>query len=104
MNVALSKHIPKGSEIIHVSTATTGSNFKYHPIKMTHDNVIHKILNKLRKKQKILNYLNAEITSVNIITQKQVTGVCRLASHFKQLHKVIKLTMYIPTDCKQNEI
>jgi hypothetical protein len=44
------------------------------------------------------HYLNAEIASVNIVTKKQIAGVCWLASNLEQFHKVIKLTMYIPTD------
>jgi len=42
-------------------------------------------------------HLNAEISSVDVVTKEQVTRRRRRASDFKQFHEVVELAMYVST-------
>jgi hypothetical protein len=41
--------------------------------------------------------LYTEITSVNIVSQKEISGVGWIATNFKELHEVVVLPMNIST-------
>ena len=59
------------------------------------------VQNALKKRQiqarklKRRTYLNAEKTSVNIITQEQVSRLGWIATDFKQFHQIVVLTMNV---------
>ena len=42
--------------------------------------------------------LNTEIPSVYIVTEKQIPGLSRIATNFKEFHQIKVLAMHIATD------
>lgn len=41
-------------------------------------------------------YLNGEITTINVIAQEKITGIGWVASHLKEFHQIVELSMNIP--------
>lgn len=41
--------------------------------------------------------LNAEITTINVVTEKKISSVCRIPANFKKFHQVKVLAVYVPT-------
>jgi hypothetical protein len=40
-------------------------------------------------------YLNGKVSSIDIVSQEEVSGICRVASNLEQLHQIIVLSVYI---------
>lgn len=59
------------------------------------ENALKKRQIQARKLKRRRAYLNAEITSVDIITQEQVSRFGRIATDFKQFHQIVILTMNV---------
>jgi hypothetical protein len=38
-------------------------------------------------------YLNTEVTTVNVVTQKQVSGLGRVSANLEQLHQIVILSV-----------
>lgn len=43
-------------------------------------------------------YLDAEITTVNVVAEEKIAGLRRVASHFKKLHEIKVLSVNVATD------
>lgn len=42
-------------------------------------------------------YLDGEVSSIDIVSQEKVSGVCRVASNLEQLHQIVVLSVNIST-------
>lgn len=42
-----------------------------------------------------VSYLNTEVTTIYVVTQKQVARLSRVAADFKELHEVVVLPMNV---------
>jgi len=47
--------------------------------------------------------LNAEVSTINVVSQEEIASVGRMAANLKQLHQVIKLTVHVSTNCHQTQ-
>jgi hypothetical protein len=43
-------------------------------------------------------YLNAEVTTVNVVTEEEVACLSRVTANFEQLHEVIVLSVDVSAD------
>ena len=41
--------------------------------------------------------LNAEVSPIDVVSQEQVSRLCRVTAHFKELHEIVVLPMNITT-------
>lgn len=44
------------------------------------------------------SHLNTEVTTINIVSKEQIARLSRVATNFKQFHKIVVLAMDITTD------
>jgi len=42
-------------------------------------------------------YLNAKVSSIDIVSQKEIPRLGRVATHFEQLHKIVVLAVDVAT-------
>lgn len=42
-------------------------------------------------------YLNTKVPTINVVSEKQITRLCRVAADLEQLHEVVVLAMHIAT-------
>jgi hypothetical protein len=55
------------------------------------------IVSMLTATRTLISDLNAEVSSIDIVSQEQVSRLCRVATHFKELHEIVVLPMNITT-------
>lgn len=58
-------------------------------------------INKSRKCEETITYLNTEVSSIYVVTEEEIPCVTGWSPHFKQLHKVKELSMDITTYCQK---
>lgn len=52
--------------------------------------------------ERIATYLDGEVSSVDVVSQEQVSGVCRVASDLEQFHKIVVLSVNVSTHYSQD--
>ena len=58
------------------------------------------MLPKQLKVDEFYPHLDAVVSPINVIAEKEIVGGRWVPSDLKQLHQVEELTVYIATDCK----
>ena len=56
-----------------------------------------------RDEDDLILYLNAEVSPVNIISQKQVLGAAGVSADLEELDEVVELTVNVTTHCREGE-
>jgi len=46
-----------------------------------------------------VKYLDAEVTAVNVVSEKEIASLLWWSTEFKQLHEVIELSVDVTTHC-----
>lgn len=54
------------------------------------------------KRDEKATYLNAEVSSVHVVSEEEVPRVAGRPPHFKQLHKIKELSVDITTYCEKD--